>query len=1567
MYLLLRILAMSSKDIDVGLPDVGPSGLGLDEVVPGGVQVGTRLGMTTRSMARGVDNDGIIDPEDSVSNLGSRASCTSVLSEAQIEIQWQMETNRIMADLRLAKLAREEKQAQLAQEERQAQLAREERQAQLAREEKEAELKAELALKEAALKAEFLKKDLECRKSRSGSQVSSRRSAHTRTDFLETHGGYLNTNSQQSKAVISGGGGETGDVLLPKTAVRENLTLQKFSDSNNLLGSNDRSLRGNVAFGAAQSVPPDFEKYVVSPGVSSGRAETCPKICGQYGKSAVEYDGGVKNKYVSAALPAVTNARSCNVGGLNWNNGLSPVQSGLTQQDSFFQYQNCRTFIDKASLINYNGSNMPYIFFHNRIKALMDSCPFENSRLTLLQAACVGLAGQNISNLVADTPGLSEARRIEMSLERLSQRFGVRGGFYAEPEIRKFRYGDKLKSDSAFALKEYKDQLSQCLLYAKAYNQPDKVEGRFVLDLAKRLPDVTKKEFLKFLANRFGHTNEPSFESLFEFITEEESYKSTDFGISLLNASSELRKFEKPHDKSKKACPVRQTSVKSPNLPRRSDINDKQKKSPTTNSRPEHPMCIYCSSKGLVEHHYLSNCSEFLHLTPIDRKDVIVKSGRCFNCLRKHFVKDCFAPNSCGKCGAAYSRKHSFLLHDAFVTPSQAHESGDNTSEPSVTVRKVGIGSVKAASSRVTAARIMNPVNGKSRLVYVQHDPGSQVTLVSNKLVQDLGLTAFDNVSFEMQTMTSCKATTADLVKFNVQSLHTGEIFGNVVSVVNEPWSDDENILPHKQDLSVYEHFNDIEIVCLDNCHSVDVLLGNDNAHLMYAKQERMGKSQTDPHALLSPLGWLAFGGKTSLSEVPVKVLRANVEDKQSKTLSLQQAIDRKDAEIAELRSVVKDLSVEDEIPQWSCTDTIASQLVEPSIKVKDDRFEIPVPVVEKATLLNNFELAHERLSALHKKALRQPHLKEFLVESMAEMQSNNYIERVPDADCANDQKWYLPYFVTSQVKKRIVYDGKAKFKGTCVNDIIMSGPDLLNPLLHVLTRFRLGKYALMSDVTKCFFQIQLPAAQRDLFRLLWFENNDVERGKLVSYRFRVHPWGIKSSPYIACLAFKKLVEENPTCASDMTLQNILQNMYMDDLIFSVDSLESAQTITNEAVSLFKSCGFKLVKWSANRDTMSVLSSLGPELLSASIRELDLCGEELALPSAKTLGCVWDPDSDELRIDCSLKPLGKYTCRTMLSQLGQNFDPLGFGSPFFIKAHLILQQLAIDKYDWDTKVPDEIDKEWDAWLHSLSLLQSFLLPRFTDLRGPLSTIYSDNGTTFQAAAKVLPKLLESTELKNSLCKGIDWEFIPPYAPAQGGAWEAMVKQIKHVIDNTLEKSQRRPSFVELLTYVGSATKIVNDRPLTPLSDDPRDFTAITPALLLTPYSSPYCVVGSPQHKDNLRRDYRFNISLSDQFWQKWLEFYLPWQQGRKKWLKMVQNLMPGQLVILTSMEDVSKRGKYQLGRVHEVIPQNRNGKQIVRRVKVATTSTDESTGDVKVVYVLRDLSCIAPVDCPLDS
>ena len=266
---------------------------------------------------------------------------------------------------------------------------------------------------------------------------------------------------------------------------------------------------------------------------------------------------------------------------------------------------------------------------------------------------------------------------------------------------------------------------------------------------------------------------------------------------------------------------------------------------------------------------------------------------------------------------------------------------------------------------------------------------------------------------------------------------------------------------------------------------------------------------------------------------------------------------------------------------------------------------------------------------------------------------------------------------------------------------------------------------------------------------------------------------------------------------------------------------------------------------------------------------------------------------------------------------------------------------------------------------SLSLSDFVLaFTRFSDLRGPIKTAYSDNGSTFQAASKALPKLLNTPGFQNFLReKDVSWNFSPPYAPAQGGgAWESLVKQVKLVISRILDETLRKPSFIELLTYVGSAVRIVNERPLIPLSDDPKDFTAITPASLLTPYSCPLSVVGEPEEKDRLRKDYRYNVSLCQQFWNKWIKFYLPWLQGRKKWLKLRENLKPDQLVVLGSLEDITTRGKYQLGRVHEVIPQVRKGKQIVRRAKVATTKRDENTGKVKIDYVLRDISCIAPVE-----
>ena len=114
-------------------------------------------------------------------------------------------------------------------------------------------------------------------------------------------------------------------------------------------------------------------------------------------------------------------------------------------------------------------------------------------------------------------------------------------------------------------------------------------------------------------------------------------------------------------------------------------------------------------------------------------------------------------------------------------------------------------------------------------------------------------------------------------------------------------------------------------------------------------------------------------------------------------------------------------------------------------------------------------------------------------------------------------------------------------------------------------------------------------------------------------------------------------------------------------------------------------------------------------------------------------------------------------------------------------------------------------------------LNNFLLAFscFVNLRGAVDTMYSDNGSTFHAAASVLPSLLSSTEFHNSLRKrNISWVNIPPYAPSQGGAWESMVKLFKTSVTRIMNEIRRKPSLIELQTFMSDALRIVNDRPLT---------------------------------------------------------------------------------------------------------------------------------------------------------
>ena len=100
-------------------------------------------------------------------------------------------------------------------------------------------------------------------------------------------------------------------------------------------------------------------------------------------------------------------------------------------------------------------------------------------------------------------------------------------------------------------------------------------------------------------------------------------------------------------------------------------------------------------------------------------------------------------------------------------------------------------------------------------------------------------------------------------------------------------------------------------------------------------------------------------------------------------------------------------------------------------------------------------------------------------------------------------------------------------------------------------------------------------------------------------------------------------------------------------------------------------------------------------------------------------------------------------------------------------------------------------------------LDNFLLvfTRFTDLRGAVDIIYSDNASTFRATAENSPKLLGSTKFCNSLRKSnINWIFVHPFAPSQNGSSENMVKLFKGALGRFLEPVRQKPSLIKLETF-----------------------------------------------------------------------------------------------------------------------------------------------------------------------
>ena len=405
---------------------------------------------------------------------------------------------------------------------------------------------------------------------------------------------------------------------------------------------------------------------------------------------------------------------------------------------------------------------------------------------------------------------------------------------------------------------------------------------------------------------------------------------------------------------------------------------------------------------------------------------------------------------------------------------------------------------------------------------------------------------------------------------------------------------------------------------------------------------------------------------------------------------------------------------VTDTLP--SIEDNKALNKMEQSLQRVDDHFQVALPWREESPYLpNNKPMAEQRLQLLKKRLLKDEDLLMQYRTTMQEYIAKGHAQRVPkeELDVKERPVWYLPHHpVTHPLKPgkvRVVFDCGAKYRGTSLNQQLLQGPDLTNPLVGVLIRFRQESVAMAADIEAMFHQVYVEPEDRDVLRFLWWPNGDLNE-EPQEYRMVKHLFGATSSPSCANFCLKKTASIYKAEFDPVTVQTVKKNMYVDDLMKSVGSPETAIRLSTQLRELLAKGGFRLTKWLSN--DRNLLAEIPESERASSMVNLDIEN----LPTACALGLKWNVESDKFvwevlaKIQRLLeeKPM---TRRGVLSVVSSLFDPLGFIAPFIMKAKLLLQDLCRKKLGWDNVIDEQERVQWLRWLEDLPKLQALQIER----------------------------------------------------------------------------------------------------------------------------------------------------------------------------------------------------------------------------------------------------------------
>ncbi|XP_069961563.1 uncharacterized protein [Bactrocera oleae] len=339
----------------------------------------------------------------------------------------------------------------------------------------------------------------------------------------------------------------------------------------------------------------------------------------------------------------------------------------------------------------------------------------------------------------------------------------------------------------------------------------------------------------------------------------------------------------------------------------------------------------------------------------------------------------------------------------------------------------------------------------------------------------------------------------------------------------------------------------------------------------------------------------------------------------------------------------------------------------------------LPFKTPEKIDLGNSRHIALAQYLRNEKSVSRKPEIKTEYDKAINEYLELGHMTKIEYDPAENTKTYYLPHHAVIK-PDRLTTQLRVVFTASCptsnrnsLNDVLHTGPILQADLVILVVKWRMFRIVFNADIQKMYRQILVESKHTPFQRIVFRRspNDPIEDFELQTVTF-----GINCAPYLAIRTLLKLADDvqetHPLAAK------ILRNgMYVDDVLAGAHDVANAKMARDELTSSLESAGFALRKWTSN----------DPKVLSGISQEHLLDTNLLSLPesnSTKTLGIRWNAKKDAFFFVINpIHDKTSFTKREELSIIAKLFDPAGWLSPVVVTAKIIMQQIWLDKSDWD--------------------------------------------------------------------------------------------------------------------------------------------------------------------------------------------------------------------------------------------------------------------------------------------